>query len=84
MWKQIQVHPSCQDFLHTLKNYVLLKNVDSEIAILRSPLLLSMKGRVISMNWVPEVLAVERGTHERKVKEMVAIHQYSRKRRGKP
>ena len=26
-----------------------------------------------SMNWAPEVLA-ERGTHERKVKEVVAIH----------
>ena len=34
------------------------------------------------MNWVPEILAIERGTHERKVKEAVAVHQHSRKGNG--
>ena len=35
-----------------------------------------------SINWVPEVLAIERRTHERKVKEAVGIHQQWRKGNG--
>ena len=35
-----------------------------------------------SKNWAPELLAIERGTHEWKVKEAEAIHQHSRKGNG--